>query len=290
MKSLSLLLTAIPVLFFASCRSTPRAAESADDGRLPQQVRPQDIAAVDGFKAKGGKGGFYPAPDALKEPLTAQNSAFIVDLDAQRTYLYQGSRLIAYSPISSGRKYYRTETGTYTIGQKARDHRSTSYGNYVNSRGGTIMGDVKAGFDPMPPGARFEGSLMKWFMRLHYNGGPTPMGFHRGVLPGHPASHGCIRLPGTMAEWFFNNVAMGTPVLVTGKANGIPYGASQNRPKRAPKVHSSLKKKPAAPRPEGTPAPDAGSPAPELPSAPAPAPPAPPAPAEAVAPELPPAN
>lgn len=267
-----------------------------NDGRIPQQLRAEDVAAVDAFKAKGGKGGFYPA--SLAAPLTAENSAFIVDLDAQRAYLFQGSQLIAYSPISSGRKYYRTETGAYTIGQKDLNHRSTSYGNYVSKSGGTVMGDVTAGFDPVPVGARFEGSLMKWFMRLHYNGGSTAMGFHRGVLPGHPASHGCIRLPGTMAEWFFNNVKLGTPVLVTGKSNGVPHGASQNRPKRSPKVHSSLKKKPAAPKTEPAPetgggtAPESGGgSAPEIPSsppAPAPEPAAPaPEPAPASAPELP---
>jgi lipoprotein-anchoring transpeptidase ErfK/SrfK len=261
-------------LLFASCRSTPKTAQPQDDGRIPQEVRPQDIAAVDEFKTKGGKGGFYPAAGTLPEPITAQNTAFIVDLDAQRAYLYQNSRLIAYSPIASGRKYYRTETGVYTIGQKNRDHRSSSYGDYVSSKGSTVMGDVTAGFDPVPVGARFQGSLMKWFMRLHHEGKSTAMGFHRGVLPGHPASHGCIRLPGTMAEWFFDNIPLGTTVVVTGKTYGVPYGASQNRPRRSPKVHSSLKKKPEAPQEE--PAPETGAPAaPATPAAPEPATPAP---------------
>ena len=228
-------------LLLASCRTTPKVGKS-DDGRLPHDVRPEDVAAVDAWKAKGGKGGFYPAPESLKTPLTAQNCGFVVDLDAQRAYFYQGSTLIAYTPIASGRKYFRTETGDFTIGQKDLNHRSTSYGSFVTSKGGTIMSDVENGYDPTPPGAKFEGAMMKHFQRLHYNGGPTAMGFHRGVLPGYPASHGCIRLPGTMAEWLYSNVPLGTPVAVRGHKNGIPYGKSQGRPKRAPKVHSSLKK------------------------------------------------
>ena len=40
-------------------------------------------------------------------------------------------------------------------------------------------------------------------------------GMHEGFLPGYPASHGCIRMPGRMAEIFFNNVSVGTPVTVT---------------------------------------------------------------------------
>lgn len=244
MKLRSILIPVAIGILMASCRSTPKSAK-LDDGHVPHQVRPEDVAAVDAFKAKGGKGGWYPARESLKEPLTPANSAFIIDLDAQRAYLYQGSTLIAYSPIASGRKYYRTETGTYTIGQKDLNHRSTSYGNFVNSSGGTIMSDVQNGFDPTPVGARFEGSLMKWFLRLHHKGKPTAMGLHRGVLPGYPASHGCIRLPGTMAEWFYNNLQVGTPVHVHGSKNGIPIGQSQGRPKRSPRIHSSLKSKPA---------------------------------------------
>ena len=150
-----------------------------------------------------------------------------------------------------------------------------------------MMSDVQAGFDPTPPGARFEGSLMKYFQRLYYKGGPTAMGFHRGVLPGNPASHGCIRLPGTMAEWFYNNVPLGTPVAVRGTKNGIPIGKSQGRPKRSPKIHSSLKPK-VEPPPAVPPAPESDIKTPEIspgtaPSgdptaAPPPAAPAPPAP------------
>lgn len=226
-----------------------------NDGRVPSEVRAEDVAAVDAWKQQGNKGGFSPAANTLKAPINAQTSGFVVDLDAQRAYLYQGSELIAYAPIASGRKYYRTETGDYTIGEKELNHHSTSYGSFVNSKGGTVMSEVENGYDPTPVGARFEGALMKFFMRLHHNGSPTAMGFHRGILPGYPASHGCIRLPGSMAEWFYGNVQPGTPVSVRGSQNGIPYGHSQGRPRRAPRIHSSLKEKPKTETPPaGTPA------------------------------------
>lgn len=268
-------------LVFASCRSVPKGPK--DTGLVPHEVQPEDVAAVDAFKKNGGKGGFLPAPESIKGPLTPQNSGFVIDLDAQRGYFYQGSRLIAFTPIASGRRYYRTETGDYTIGQKDLNHRSTSYGNFVNAKGGTMMSDVQEGFDPLPPGGRFEGSLMKYFLRLYHNGAPTAMGLHRGVLPGYAASHGCIRLPGNMAEWFFTNIPLGTPVMVRGKENGMPIGASQHRPRRAPKIHPSLKDKPAVekvpPAPESdikTPEPIPGNPPPGDPATPpAPAPPPP---------------
>ncbi len=289
MCSLRLLFPLILGLLFASCRGTPEAVQPFQDTRLPDQLRPQDVAAVDEYKKKGGKGGFYPAAGTLAAPVTAQNSAFIVDLDAQRVYFFLGSQLIAFSPISSGQKYYCTETGTYTIGQKNLNHRSSSYGDFVSDNGGKMVKDVEAGFDPVPVGGRFEGSLMKWFMRLNYMGSPTAMGFHRGDLPGYPASHGCIRLPGTMAAWFFNNVKSGTPVMVTGKSYGVPYGANQNRPKRSPKVHSSLEKQNVVPQSEMRPETVGGGNTPEVPApAPAQEPAAPaPTPAPEVAPELP---
>ncbi|HEX2751166.1 MAG TPA: L,D-transpeptidase [Verrucomicrobiales bacterium] len=271
----------------ASCKSVPSAAKNdkLPSGSVPDGVKAEDVAAVEAHKAKGNKGGFLPSKDTLKGPLTAQNARFVVDLDAQRAYLYQHDNLIAYSPIASGRKYYRTETGNYTIGQKDLNHRSSSYGSFVNSKGGTMMSDVQAGFDPTPVGGRFEGALMKYFLRLYHNGQPTAMGLHRGVLPGYPASHGCIRLPGNMAEWFFSNVQLGTPVAVRGTKNGIPIGKSQGRPSRAPRVHSSLKNKPmeekVPPAPESDiktpsvpPAPEA-TPKPAPSGDPTPAPPAP---------------
>ncbi len=280
MKFRSLLLIALVPPLFSNCQSTKSGQTVRHgDGRVPTEVRAEDSTAVDEWKKKGNNGGWFPAKETLKAPVNASNSGFVVDLDAQRAYLYQGSDLIAYSPIASGRKYYRTETGDYTIGQKDLNHRSSTYGSFVNSKGGTIMSDVQEGFDPTPPGARFEGALMKYFLRLYHNGKPTAMGLHRGVLPGYPASHGCIRLPGTMAEWFYSNIELGTPVAVRGVKNGVPIGQSQNRPRRSPKVHSSLKEKPAPavpPAPESdikTPAPaPAPAPAPEPAPAPAPAP------------------
>jgi lipoprotein-anchoring transpeptidase ErfK/SrfK len=52
---------------------------------------------------------------------------------------------------------------------------------------------------------------MKWFMRLTGEG----VGMHVGILPGYPASHGCIRMPPQTAEMFYSKVKVGTPVEVS---------------------------------------------------------------------------
>ena len=56
---------------------------------------------------------------------------------------------------------------------------------------------------------QFDGADMPYFMRIV---GGT--GMHEGYLPGYPASHGCIRMPGPMAEAFFRSVSVGTPVTI----------------------------------------------------------------------------
>jgi lipoprotein-anchoring transpeptidase ErfK/SrfK len=250
MKPVSLL-ALIPLALGVSCSSLKKGeAPKAQSAEHPSSARPEDVATVDAFFTNGGKHGFHPPADKTPD-LTAPDTAYVVELDQQRVYLYHQGELIAASRISSGRSGYRTETGTYTIGQKNLNHRSNLYGNYVSTGGRTVTSDVKAGYDPQPEGARFVGSLMKYFQRFERKGSPTAMGFHQGVVPNHPASHGCIRLPANMASWFFAHVEKGTPVTINGSKYGVKPGTRQaGGGRRAQKKFIPAKK------PEGEAAPD----------------------------------
>lgn len=93
--------------------------------------------------------------------------------------------------------------------QKDKDHASSVYGDYVDAGGAVVKRDIDRNKDPMPPGTRFDGAKMPYFMRIV--GG---VGMHQGFLPGYAASHGCIRMPMAMAEAFFRNVETGTPVHI----------------------------------------------------------------------------
>jgi hypothetical protein len=130
-------------------------------------------------------------------------------LKEQRAYFYKADVLVGESQVSAGREGHNTPVGTYKIIQKDKDHASTLYGDYVDASGNVVQKDVEAGKDPKPPGSQFKGAPMPFFMRI--TGG---VGMHEGYLPGYPASHGCIRMPGKMAEIFFNNVDLGTPVEI----------------------------------------------------------------------------
>jgi lipoprotein-anchoring transpeptidase ErfK/SrfK len=132
----------------------------------------------------------------------------VVDLTAQEAYLYAGDQLALKAPISTGREGYNTAAGRYKIIQKDVDHRSSIYGAYIKD-GVVIKPDANVYKDPKPRGATFEGAPMPYFLRI-YDG----VGLHEGDLPGYPASHGCIRMPGSKAKRFFAAVKMGTPVRV----------------------------------------------------------------------------
>jgi hypothetical protein len=130
-------------------------------------------------------------------------------LKEQRAYFYKGDVLVGVSQVSAGREGHNTPAGSYKIIQKDKDHASSLYGDFVDATGNVVQKDVEMGKDPKPPGAIFKGAPMPFFMRI--TGG---VGMHEGYLPGYPASHGCIRMPGKMAEIFFNNVDLRTPVEI----------------------------------------------------------------------------
>ena len=134
--------------------------------------------------------------------------SLVVDLTAQEAYLYAGGQLALKAPISTGREGYNTSPGRYKIIQKDIDHQSSIYGEYVKD-GIVIKADANVYKDPKPRGAMFVGAPMPYFMRI-YDG----VGLHEGDLPGYPASHGCIRMPGSKARRFFDAVELGTPVKV----------------------------------------------------------------------------
>jgi lipoprotein-anchoring transpeptidase ErfK/SrfK len=147
---------------------------------------------------------------AAYDRLTSQNISIVVSLSRQRLLVKAGDETAIDSPVSSGKKARPTPTGTFPILQKDPDHRSNVYGNFVDSRGRVVRGGISALIDSAPSGTHFEGAPMTWFMRLTWEG----VGMHVGILPGYPASHGCIRLPSEVAHDLYAKVNLGTVVRV----------------------------------------------------------------------------
>jgi lipoprotein-anchoring transpeptidase ErfK/SrfK len=124
---------------------------------------------------------------------------------------YRGDVLVGRARISTGTPSHPTPTGKFSILQKNKFHKSSRYGDFVYPDGSYAKRDVDIKTDKPPAGSRFAGSPMTNFMRITWEG----VGMHSGFLPGYAASHGCIRMPDHMSETYFNNVSLGTPVLVT---------------------------------------------------------------------------
>ncbi len=132
-----------------------------------------------------------------------------IDLSEQKAFFFKGGELVGMAPVSTGREGFGTPDGQFRILDKDHDHFSSLYGDYVDAGGTVVVANVDVNKDPRPPGTRFQGAPMPYFMRI--TGG---VGLHAGYLPGYPASHGCIRMPREMAEIFFAHAPVGTPVKV----------------------------------------------------------------------------
>lgn len=108
--------------------------------------------------------------------------SILISLPGQIAYIYRDGVLIAASTVSTGKRGKSTPAGEFTILQKREFHRSNLYSNA-----------------PMP-----------FMQRLTWTG----IALHAGVLPGYPASHGCIRFPREFARRLFEITELGAPVSV----------------------------------------------------------------------------
>src|SRR5436305_12287525 len=125
---------------------------------------------------------------SLLKQATQDNTRIVVSIPKQRAYLMIGDQVVADGPISSGRRGHESPTGHLQVLEKDPNHHSNLYGDFVDSSGRTVRGGVSARIDSAPSGTHFAGAAMKWFLRLTEEG----VGMHIGILPGYPASHGCI--------------------------------------------------------------------------------------------------
>ncbi len=114
---------------------------------------------------------------ALKGPLQV-----IISIADQQLSLYDNGALIAHSPVSTGVQGHPTPLGVFSVISKERWHRSNIYSAA-----------------PMP-----------YMQRITWSG----IALHAGVLPGHPASHGCIRLPNDFAIRLYQLTKRGTRVII----------------------------------------------------------------------------
>ncbi|SHN87471.1 Lipoprotein-anchoring transpeptidase ErfK/SrfK [Bradyrhizobium erythrophlei] len=106
-----------------------------------------------------------------------------VSIAQQKLRIYDANGLYAESPVSTGMPGHSTPMGVFSVIQKQKFHQSNIY----------------------------SGAPMPFMQRITWSG----IAMHAGVLPGHPASHGCIRLPMAFAVKMYGWTRMGARVIVT---------------------------------------------------------------------------
>ena len=174
------------------------------------------LAGVGGPIHRETSGGPYHKPPAIPDDISYWDGDGVsgppqirINRGQQKASFYKGNVLVGVSKISSGDEDHGTPPGVYKITQKEQDHRSSAYGVFKDAAGNTVDDDVDIRLKKVPPGCKFVGAPMPNFMR--FNGG---VGMHTGFLPGYAASHGCVRMPHHMSTKYFENVQVGTPVIV----------------------------------------------------------------------------
>src|ERR1700693_4057127 len=154
------------------------------------------------------------APLKVNQQLLAQvtpdNTHIVVSIPKQRAYLMIGDQIVADGPISSGKSGHETPRGAFSVMEKDPTHHSSLYGDFVDHSGRVVRAGVSAHIDSAPSGSHFAGAAMEWFLRLTGEG----VGMHIGILPGYPASHGCVRESVDGAKLFYDHAKVGTPVDV----------------------------------------------------------------------------
>src|SRR4051812_46311861 len=137
----------------------------------------------------------------------------VVSLAEQHAYFFKGKNLVGESTVSTGKPGFGTPPGQYTVLSKDATHVSTVFGDYVDDLGNVTKSNIDVRKDSKPPGSHYDGARMPFAM--FFRGGYA---MHQGYVPPYAASHGCIRVPKEMAETFFDNAPVGTPVVVKEEA------------------------------------------------------------------------
>jgi lipoprotein-anchoring transpeptidase ErfK/SrfK len=127
-------------------------------------------------------------------------AVIVIRRESKGLYLYDGRRLVRRFGVATGQLRYPTPLGTFAV----VDKQYNPWWYPPNS-------DWAKGLKPVPPGpgnplgTRWMG-LSSWGVGIH--GTPDAASI------GYSASHGCIRMRISEAEWLFNRVRLGTPVVI----------------------------------------------------------------------------
>src|SRR5262245_4543242 len=168
-----------------------RLYASADGGSESRGWRQSHRRRGSAETAESGRQG---KPEPAKQP--SGPLILAISLGNQRVTVYDNGTPVAVSAVSTGVPGHPTPLGVFSVIQKQRWHHSNLYSNA-----------------PMP-----------YMQRITWSG----VALHAGVVPGHPASHGCIRLPERFAVRLWGMTKVGARVIIT-RGDATPYEITHPR-------------------------------------------------------------
>ena len=131
-------------------------------------------------------------------PSLEQPKRLILRLNQRRVYLYQGEQVVASYPVAVGKEGWETPTGSFNIMQKIE--------NPVWQDPWT--GEVRSPGPNSALGLRWIGFWTDGKDVIGFHGTPTINSI------GQAASHGCVRMRNEDVVALFEQVEVGTPVIV----------------------------------------------------------------------------
>ncbi len=194
----------------AGCTTPDSTGLSAAEKRARAQLKAQAAAEHGIYRSLGAWKKTTYRNKALLGQATPENVSVEISIKEQRGVLLVKGAIAMDFPVATGKSTHPTPTGSYHILAKEKDYKSNLYGKIHDASGVVLVEDADSRKDAVPAGARFEGAMMPFWMRLT----DTGVGLHVGYVPGVPASHGCIRLKKDVAEELFTLTKVGTPVLI----------------------------------------------------------------------------
>ncbi|MDX6510503.1 MAG: hypothetical protein QOE36_7 [Gaiellaceae bacterium] len=173
------------------------------EGRTGRAVRQPELERALVEAVRTGRRTAITLPVRVTKPaLSAESfgSVIVIERGGNRLTLYDGKKLVRIFGVATGQAAYPTPSGTYEVVVMQRDPTWTP----PNS-------PWAAGAKPIPPGP--GNPLGTRWMGLSAPG----VGIHGtpdDASIGYSASHGCIRMHVPDAEWLFEHVQVGTPVVI----------------------------------------------------------------------------
>ena len=129
-------------------------------------------------------------------PIPPGQLHIIINITTQRVAVYSDGVFAVRSMVSTGVPGHPTPMGAFSVIGKERYHASNIY----------------------------SGAPMPFMQRITWSG----VALHLGVVPGHPASHGCIRLTPDFAQLLWKTTKIGARVIIA-RTDVVPFEISHPR-------------------------------------------------------------